>query len=45
VSLGETIEGFWVGWKNRDDAGWSEHREINSVMLATSLAPQGFLTI
>jgi hypothetical protein len=43
--LGETIEGFWVGWKNRDDAGWSEHREINSVMLVTSLAPQGFLTI
>jgi hypothetical protein len=34
-----------VGWKNRGGAGWSEHREINSVMLATSLAPQGFLTI
>ena len=45
VPLGETIEGFWVGWKNRGGAGWSEHREINSVMLATSLAPQGFLTI
>jgi hypothetical protein len=45
VPLGETIEGFWAEGKNRGGAGWSEHREINSVMLATSLAPQGFLTI
>lgn len=43
--LGETIEGFWAEGRNRDSAGWTEHREINSVMLATSLAPEGFLTI
>jgi len=43
--MGEAIEGFWVELKNRDGAGWTEHREINSVMLATSLAPEGFLTI
>jgi hypothetical protein len=43
--LGETIEGFWTVGRNRDGASWNEHREINSVMLATSLAPEGFLTI
>jgi hypothetical protein len=45
LPLGEAIERFWVDDKNRQGAGWSEHREINSVMLATSLAPEGFLMI
>jgi hypothetical protein len=43
--LGETIEGFWAEGRNRNGAGWTGNREINSVMLATSLAPAGFLTI
>jgi hypothetical protein len=30
---------------NRGSAAWVEHREINMVMLATSLAPSGFLSI
>lgn len=45
VPLGETIERFWVERKNREAVSWKEHREINMVMLATSLAPDGFLTI
>jgi hypothetical protein len=43
--LGETIERFWMDGKNRQAGSWAEHREINMVMLATSLAPEGFLMI
>ncbi len=42
VPLRETIEGFWLEDRNRESATWTEHREINTVMLATSLAPDGF---
>lgn len=45
LPLGEAIGRFWADGRNRQVAGWSEHREINTVMLATSLAPEGFLTI
>ena len=45
VPLGETIERFWMDIKNRKTCNWIEHREINMVMLATSLAPNGFLMI
>ena len=45
VPLSETIERFWLDGKNREAGSWTEHREINMVMLATSLAPEGFLTI
>ncbi|MGA7798198.1 MAG: hypothetical protein WB986_06190 [Methanoregula sp.] len=41
----EQIEGFWLEEKNREAGTWKEHREINMVMLATSLAPDGFLGI
>jgi len=32
------------GWNpaSRDNETWKAHREINMVMLATSLAPDGF---
>src|SRR5512136_653652 len=43
--LGETITRFWADGKNQESAGWKEHREINMVMLATALAPGGFLDI
>ena len=45
VPIGETIERFWMDSKNRETCNWTEHREINMVMLATSLAPNGFLMI
>jgi hypothetical protein len=40
---GETITGFWAEDRNQTAGSWTEHREINMVMLATSLAPEGFL--
>jgi hypothetical protein len=45
VPLRERIEQFWLDGKNRRAGTWTEHREINTVMLATSLAPGGFLGI
>lgn len=41
----EAIELFWKDGANQDSSTWREHREINMVMLATSLAPAGFLSI
>lgn len=45
VPLGEEIESFWRDPANRTSSTWSEHRDINEVMLATSLAPDGFLIL
>jgi hypothetical protein len=45
VPLREKIEQFWLDGKNRETSAWSDHREINRVMLATSIAPDGFLGI
>jgi hypothetical protein len=45
LPLSETIERFWMDGANREAESWREHREINMVMLATSLAPEGFLTV
>ncbi|HUI39323.1 MAG TPA: hypothetical protein VLY86_00170 [Methanothrix sp.] len=45
LPLEEQIERFWADGENRKAATWIEHREINMVMLATSLAPGEFLTI
>jgi hypothetical protein len=45
VPMREKIEQFWLDDKNREAFTWTEHREINMVMLATSLAPDGFLGI
>ena len=43
--VGKNIEQFWMHGMNRQADTWTEHREINMVMLATSLAPNGFLVI
>jgi len=43
--LGEAIENFWRDPQNRMAKTWTEHQEINSVMLATSLAPDGYLKL
>jgi len=45
VPLGKVIVWFWSDGKNRDESDWREQGEINSVMLATCLAPDGFLTV
>ncbi len=41
----ENTEQFWMDGTNRQADTWTGHREINMVMLATSLAPRGFLVI
>lgn len=43
--LSESIETFWLEHTNRESNSWTAHREINMVMLATSLAPDGYLTL
>jgi|WetSurMetagenome_2_1015567.scaffolds.fasta_scaffold28201_2 hypothetical protein len=45
VTLTEVIEGFWLDRAQRKAPGFLEHRDINLVMLTTSLAPDGYLTI
>lgn len=45
VPLAESLENFWLKDENRKSNTWMEHQEINMVMLATSLAPCGFLEI
>jgi hypothetical protein len=43
--LGEAIDQFWMISKNWEHCSWTDHQDINMVMLATSLAPDEFLTI
>ena len=45
VPLGEAIKQFWLDNGNQEAGSWTEHREINMVMLATSLAPEEFLSV
>jgi hypothetical protein len=41
----EKNELFWLESVNRMARSWREHQDINMVTLATSLAPEGFLTL
>jgi hypothetical protein len=43
--IANIIETFWLEPANRKSSRWKEHRDINMVMLATSLAPDGFLSL
>jgi hypothetical protein len=43
--LAATVEQFWLQPVNRRSPSWTGHLEINEVMLATSLAPYGYLEI
>jgi hypothetical protein len=43
VPLIQEIEEFWLEPTNRQSNSWTEHNDINMVMLATSLAPEGYL--
>ena len=45
MGLSETIEQFWMHPKNQQNETWNKDIDINSVMLATSLVPDGFLKI
>jgi hypothetical protein len=39
----DIIKSFWLQAEHREVSSWLEHADINNVMLATSLAPDGFL--
>jgi hypothetical protein len=43
LALAPRIERFWRGERDKGSEHWKEHRDINMVMLATSLAPGEFL--
>jgi hypothetical protein len=45
VPLRDELESFWRDPRHRRTRTWSEHRDINDVMLATSLAPGGYLLL
>jgi len=45
INLRDDIESFWRSPERQRTAAWIEHRDINEVMLATSLAPEGFLVL
>lgn len=43
AALGERIEAFWLEPAHRRVASWTDHLDIDEVMLATCLVPEGFL--
>lgn len=43
--LAAEIENFWADPAHRHCATWTDHCDINSVMLATSLAPDSYLQL
>jgi hypothetical protein len=45
IRRGKAIEEFWLHPRNRASRSWTEHLDINRVMLATSLAPDGYLDL
>jgi len=45
TTLADRIESFWRKPAHQATRLWREHRDINEVMLATSLAPGGFLML
>lgn len=45
VPLARTLENYWLEPAHRETGTFTEHRDINMVMLATSLIPDGFLAV
>jgi hypothetical protein len=43
AALGQHIVSFWLDPGHRANSTWTEHADINEVMLATCLVPEGFL--
>jgi hypothetical protein len=43
--VGDAVERFWLQPSHRESNNWTAHRDINNVMLATSLIPDGFLSL
>ncbi len=45
LPMRDEIESFWLHAPHRQTAPWRDHRNINDVMLATSLIPRGYLEL
>lgn len=45
IPLRDEINGYWINPANQRNSTWLEHQDINTVMLATSLAPDCFLSL
>lgn len=45
LPLAAAIEDFWLDPDNRETTTWLAHRDIDDVMLATSLVPEGYLDL
>ena len=45
MPLRDEIEAFWRNPEHQRSTTWIEHQDINEVMLATSLVPDGFLVL
>jgi len=45
IPLSEIIEKFWLDHKNQKASSWTEYRNINMVMLATSLTHDGIFEL
>jgi hypothetical protein len=45
LPLRDDVMTFWLDPLAQRAATWRDHRHINEVMLATSLVPDGFLTL
>jgi len=43
--LGDALVAFWREGAHRANTTWAEHRDINEVMLATALVPDGYLEL
>ena len=43
LPIAEEIVAFWSDTKHQESHTWQEHENINAVMLATALAPDGYL--
>ena len=45
IPLRDKIVAYWMEATNRESSDWMEHRDINMTMLATSLIPDGYLSL
>ena len=45
MTLRNVIEDFWLSHENQQTDAWRQHADINDVMLATSLVPNGYVSL
>jgi hypothetical protein len=45
MPIAEKIERFWMTEEARRSRFWTEHQDINEVMLTTGLIPNGYIGV